>query len=81
MSTPSHSRFKFLDPYGKGDEKIFGFFGRDGETLALYDLVMRTNLVLLYGVTGVGKSSLVRCGLASRIDEIPLGRPLHPPGK
>lgn len=63
------SPFKFLDSYVKGDELQYGFFGRDGETQDLYDLVMRTNLALVYGVTGVGKSSLVRCGLANRIDE------------
>ena len=58
------SPFKFLDPYGPGDRHIF--FGRDEEIEELYQLVFQANLVLVYGPSGAGKTSLIDCGLASR---------------
>ena len=58
------SPFKFLDPYEKRDKAIF--FGRDDEIEALYKLVFQTNLVLVYGTSGTGKTSLIQCGLANR---------------
>lgn len=56
--------FKFLDAYGKEDHDIF--YGRDEETEALYRLVFQANLMLVYGGSGTGKTSLIRCGLANR---------------
>ncbi len=56
--------FKFLDAYDKEDRKIF--FGRDDEIAELYRLVFQTNLLLVYGASGTGKTSLIRCGLANR---------------
>lgn len=58
------SPFKFLDAYEKEDEKTF--FGRDREVDALYELIFETKLILLYGASGVGKTSIIRCGLANR---------------
>ena len=48
------SPFKFLDAYTKEDKDIF--FGREAETDELYDRVFETNLVLLYGASGTGKT-------------------------
>ncbi|MDH3651343.1 MAG: ATP-binding protein, partial [Saprospiraceae bacterium] len=59
-----NSPFKFLDPYTLEDRELF--FGRDNEVDTLYDLVFETNLILVYGPSGTGKSSLIQCGLASR---------------
>lgn len=56
--------FKFLDAYTKEDRDIF--FGRDQEIEALYRLVFQTNLLLVYGGSGTGKTSIIRCGLANR---------------
>ncbi len=56
--------FKFLDSYGKEDRAIF--FGREEEIDELYRMVFQTNLLLVYGASGTGKTSLVRCGLANR---------------
>lgn len=56
--------FKFLDSYAKEDQDIF--FGRDEEIEALYRLVFQANLMLVYGASGTGKTSLIRCGLANR---------------
>lgn len=56
--------FKFLDAYEKEDQDIF--FGRDEEIAELYRLVFQTNLLLVYGASGTGKTSLIRCGLSNR---------------
>ena len=60
-------QFKFLDSYEKKDIEIF--FGRSEEVDSLYNLVFETRLVLLYGATGVGKTSIIRCGLANRFED------------
>lgn len=60
------SPFKFLDSYEKDDKNIF--FGRDMETAELYDRLFETNLVLLYGASGTGKTSLINCGLANQFE-------------
>ncbi len=58
------SPFKFLDSYDKEDAKIF--FGREEEIELLYNTVFQTNLILLYGQSGTGKTSIIRCGLSNR---------------
>jgi len=68
-----HSPFKFLAPYSAKDKE--NFWGRDTETLELYKMLTATNLVLLYGPSGTGKTSLVQCGLTRHFngpDWIPL---------
>ena len=62
-----NSPFKFLDPFTKKDKDIF--FGRDAEIEALYEMVFETNLLLVYGESGTGKTSLLQCGLSSRFSE------------
>ncbi len=61
------SPFKFLDAYRKEDRAIF--FGRDEEVEKLYNLLLANRLVLVYGQSGTGKSSLIACGLANRFEE------------
>ena len=58
------SPFKFLQPYTREDRKIF--FGRDEEIEQLYKMVFQADIILVYGESGTGKTSLVQCGLASR---------------
>lgn len=60
------SPFKFLDSYDKKDKDIF--FGREQETYELYDRIFETNLVLLYGASGTGKTSLINCGLGNQFE-------------
>ncbi len=55
-----------MDAYTKEDKEIF--FGREAETDELYDRVFETNLVLLYGASGTGKTSLILCGLGNQFD-------------
>ena len=59
------SPFKFLDAYRKEDGEIF--FGRDAEIEQLYQLIFQSNITLVYGQSGTGKTSLVQCGLANRL--------------
>ena len=54
--------FKFLDSYNQKDKDIF--FGRDEEIEALYEMVFQTPILLIYGASGTGKTSLIQCGLA-----------------
>jgi WD40 repeat protein len=61
------SPFKFLDSFTLVDREIF--FGRDQEIPELYRRVFESKILLVYGISGTGKSSLVNCGLASRFDE------------
>ena len=60
------SPFKFLDAFTYKDRA--DFFGRTEEIEALYRMAFRSSLILIYGLSGTGKTSLVQCGLASRFD-------------
>ncbi|RRB00759.1 nSTAND1 domain-containing NTPase [Larkinella rosea] len=59
------SPFKFLDAYTSADKNRF--FGRNAEQKRLVELLFRSRLVLVYGPSGTGKTSLVQCGLAKAI--------------
>src|SRR5512136_375197 len=61
------SPFKFLDSYTKEDREIF--FGRDREIEELYRRVFESRIMLVYGVSGTGKSSIINCGLANKFQE------------
>ncbi|MEZ4897233.1 MAG: ATP-binding protein [Saprospiraceae bacterium] len=61
------SPFKFLDPYTLKDRKIF--FGRSQEIETLYKMAFQTDIMLIYGRSGTGKTSLVQCGLGNRFNE------------
>ena len=67
MSTQPTSPFKFLDSYTASDEAIF--FGRDQEVEEVHAKVFQSRLLLMYGASGTGKSSIINCGLANKIDE------------
>lgn len=61
------SPFKFLDAFKPDDRDAF--FGREEEIEALYRMLNKNRLILVYGQSGTGKTSLVQCGLASRFAE------------
>lgn len=60
---PKLSPFKLLRSYEKED--IGHYFGRDRETRQLYDALMRSKFMMVYGASGTGKTSLIQCGLQS----------------
>jgi hypothetical protein len=55
---------KFLDSYDREDRDLF--FGRDSEIESLYEMVFQTDLLLIYGASGTGKTSLIQCGLGNK---------------
>lgn len=59
--------FKFLDSYTEEDKDIF--FGRDEEVNQLYQMIYQSDILLLYGASGTGKTSLIQCGLASKFQK------------
>ncbi|MCY7350224.1 MAG: ATP-binding protein, partial [Cytophagaceae bacterium] len=61
------SPFKFLDAYTSRDRDRF--FGRQAEQKRLVELLFSSRLILVYGASGTGKSSLVQCGLAQVLSE------------
>lgn len=61
------SPFKFLDAYQREDREAF--FGRTKETEDLYEDIFKTNLMLIYGASGTGKTSLINCGLGNKYAE------------
>ena len=64
MTASAASPFKFLDAYTQDDRAVF--FGRDEEIETLYRLLGESRLVLVYGASGTGKTSLIQCGLTSK---------------
>jgi len=56
--------FKFLDAYSQADKDIF--FGRDEEVDLLYEMAFQSDILLVYGGSGTGKTSLIQCGLANK---------------
>ncbi len=66
MTTPK-SPFKFLDAYTKEDADIF--FGREKEIEELYQKIFNGRILVVYGSSGTGKTSLIQCGLAAKFNE------------
>jgi WD40 repeat protein len=64
-SVTTQSPFKFLDAYTAQDKALF--FGRETEQKRLVELLFRSRLILVYGPSGTGKTSLVQCGLAKAL--------------
>jgi formylglycine-generating enzyme required for sulfatase activity len=68
LATPLPERpYKFLDYYEARDASIF--FGRQGEIQKLSSLIHAHRLVLLYGASGTGKTSLLLAGVAPRLEQ------------
>ena len=61
------SPYKFLDSYTSEDRDIF--FGREKEIEELYYKVAESNILVVYGSSGTGKTSLIQCGLASKFQD------------
>ncbi|MET0591468.1 MAG: hypothetical protein ABW133_02135 [Polyangiaceae bacterium] len=59
--------YRGLVPFSEEDEPFF--FGRDHDRDVITDNLMATRLTLLYGTSGVGKSSVLRAGVAHRLRE------------
>jgi WD40 repeat protein len=60
---PLSSPYKGLAPFEDSDLDALLFFGRDWETEVVAANVLAARLTVLYGPSGVGKSSLLRAGV------------------
>lgn len=81
MSRPEGSALEpnpFLGPRSFEQSDDYRFFGRDRETRDLRSLWLANRLVVVFGYSGVGKSSLLQAGilptLPSDVDLLPVGR-------
>jgi WD40 repeat protein len=61
------SPYRGLTPYTEDDAPFF--FGRSGETEIIASNLLAARLTLLYGASGVGKSSVLRAGAVARLRE------------
>jgi formylglycine-generating enzyme required for sulfatase activity len=59
--------YKFLDYLEAADQPIF--FGREQEVNHLVQRIMAHKLTVLFGQSGVGKTSLIKAGVTPRLEE------------
>ncbi len=57
--------YKFLDYYTEQDAKLF--FGRETEIESICSQILARRSFILHGRSGVGKSSIIRAGIAPRL--------------
>jgi hypothetical protein len=55
------NRYPGVKPFERSEENIF--FGRDEDIQSLYELILLEKLVVLFGKSGYGKSSLLNAGI------------------
>jgi WD40 repeat protein len=62
--------FKGLASFGDSQQDALLFFGRERECEAIVANLVASRLTILYGPSGVGKSSLVHAGVAQRLRQL-----------
>ena len=67
MSTTTVRPYKGLAPFDDAPFDALLFFGREREREIIVANLLASRLTVLYGPTGVGKSSLLRAGVAQRL--------------
>ena len=70
MTGLPESPYKGLAPFGDSELDALLFFGRERECAAVVANVLANRLTVLYGPSGVGKSSLLGAGVARRLREV-----------
>ena len=70
MTTVPQSPYKGLASFEDSELDALLFFGREREIAAVAANVLANRLTVLYGPSGVGKSSLLGAGLARRLREL-----------
>jgi len=70
MTTVPESPYKGLAAFEDSELDALLFFGRAREISAVAANVLASRLTVLYGPSGVGKSSLLRAGVARRLREL-----------
>ena len=64
------SPFRGLAPFGDSDLDALLFFGRERETEVAVANLIASRLTVLFGPSGVGKTSLLQAGVARRLREL-----------
>jgi WD40 repeat protein len=67
-ATPPDSPYRGLMPYREEDAPFF--FGRERETLLITANLRASRLTLLYGASGVGKTSVLRAGVVRGLNSL-----------
>src|SRR5262249_35260595 len=62
--------YKVLAPFGDWEADAVMFFGREGECEVIVANLLASKLTVLYGPSGVGKSSILRAAVSRRLREI-----------
>ena len=76
VSAPAlSSPYKGLSPFGDSEVDALLFFGRERDMEIVVANLIASRLTVLYGPSGVGKSSLLHAGVARSLRELP-ERPL-----
>src|SRR3989449_10508200 len=65
--TAPPSPYKGLAPFEDSDLDALLFFGRERESEVIAANLMAARITVLYGPSGVGKSSVLRAGVAHRL--------------
>lgn len=65
------SPYRGLAPFEDSDLDALYFFGRERDTEIVVANLIASRLTVLYGPSGVGKSSLLRAAVAQRLRELP----------
>jgi WD40 repeat protein len=73
---PLHSPYKGLAAFDESDVDALLFFGRDHDTGIVVANALASRLTILYGPSGVGKSSLLRAGVVRELRELGRGQPV-----
>jgi len=60
--------YKYLDYYDKGDSDIL--YGRERDKDIITSLILGHNITLIYGASGVGKSSLLHAGIGPKFTDM-----------
>jgi WD40 repeat protein len=69
--------YKGLAPFGDSDLDAMLFFGREREREIVSANLIASRLTVLYGASGVGKSSMLRAGVAHGLRELARTEPGH----
>jgi hypothetical protein len=68
MSGTKKYRYPGVKPFETAEQDLF--FGRDRDIEDLLDLIWLEKLVVLFGKSGYGKSSLLNAGILPRLDDV-----------
>jgi len=72
--TVAASPYKGLVPFGESDLDAVFFFGREREVDVIAANLLASRLTVLYGATGVGKTSVLRAGAVRALRAVPFPR-------